>query len=863
MTTRSKSGISKPISHLNLNVTTESPLPRSHLYAISDPNWLQAMTAEYDALISNGTWALVPRPTDVNVVRSMWLFKKKYKADGSLERYKARLVANGRSQCLGIDYFDTFSPVVKPETIRTVLSLALSKSWHIHQLDVKNAFLNETLSETVYMHQPPGFRDKQHPDYVCLLRKSLYGLKQAPRAWFQRFATFMMQLGFLHSRCDSSLFIYHHGASTAYLLLYMDDIILTASSQQLLDNIISRLRREFAMSNLSHLSYFLGISTTKTSNGLFLSQQKYAKDILTRANMLECNPARTPADRAALPCSQTSVTIYSWNSISGLQLHATPTDALLAYSDADWGGCPSTRRSTSGYYVFLVNNLISWSSKRQYTISRSSAEAEYRGVANAVAEKCWLRNLLRELHLPLLMSARGDRGWMYKRRNSEGRLCSYYQSKVNEFLNFAFSIEKVVERKTFGSDVVFRIKCPCSKCKIKVFKKRNEVKLDLWHNGFIRGYTTWYAHGERKFRRAETGECSEPIEEDNGVGCTQMILDIHNATFQSHRDTQEEQAPNSFAKQYYEMLEADDEPLYEGCQKFSTLEAATRLLNWKAECNVPEATYNRALSLFKDMLPGGNKLVRNFYDTKKILSKLDLPREKIHACKNHCMLFYGKVDYVLTKCFKGCTCQKKMSKEMIWHHDQKTDSNKMVHPSDGKAWKHFDSTDPTFFKEIRNVRIGLCTDGFNPNNSNSNPYSLWYVFLTIYNLPPWMSLKDIHFKLSLVIPGRKNSSQNLDVFLQPLIKELKTLWNDGVETYDAYRKNNFNMKATLLWTVSDFPTYAMLSIWSTHGKLACPYCMGNVDSFQLRNGGKPCWFDCHRIFLPARHPYRRDRKGFF
>ncbi|GJX42896.1 hypothetical protein Tco_0257886 [Tanacetum coccineum] len=158
------------------------------------------------------------------------------------------------------------------------------------------------------------------------------------------------------------------------------------------------------------------------------------------------------------------------------------------------------------------------------------------------------------------MSARGDRGWMYKRRNSEGLLCSYCQSKVNEFLNFAFSIERVVERKPFGSDAVFRIKCPCSKCKIKVFKKRDEVKFDLWHNGFIRGYTTWYAHGERKCRR---GECSEPIEEDNVVGCTQMILDIHNATY-LHPDTQEEQAPNSFAKQYYEMLEAHDKPLYDG-----------------------------------------------------------------------------------------------------------------------------------------------------------------------------------------------------------------------------------------------------------------------------------------------------------
>ncbi|GJT22178.1 uncharacterized protein Tco_0892115 [Tanacetum coccineum] len=469
------------------------------------------------------------------------------------------------------------------------------------------------------------------------------------------------------------------------------------------------------------------------------------------------------------------------------------------------------------------------------------------------------------------MSARGDRGWMYKRRNSEGRLCSYYQSKVNEFLNFAFSIEKVVERKTFGSDVVFRIKCPCSKCKIKVFKKRDEVKLDLWHNGFIRGYTTWYAHGERKCRRAETGECSEPIEEDNGVGCTQMILDIHNATFQSHRDTQEEQAPNSFAKQYYEMLEADDEPLYEGCQKFSTLEAATRLLNWKAECNVPEATYNRALSLFKDMLPGGNKLVRNFYDTKKILSKLDLPREKIHACKNHCMLFYGKVDSVLTKC-KVCGhsrykkggrnnvpnlvltyfpiaprlqrmyMSKKMSKEMTWHYDHKTDSNKMVHPSDGKAWKHFDSTHSTFSKEIRNVRLGLCTDGFNPNNSNSNPLVLWPFVLTIYNLP------HLSFGDELQKTHRVEKLYGLMVVEQLMIA--------------LSVKNNFNMKATLLWTVSDFPAYAMLSGWSTHGKLACPYCMGNVDSFQLHNGGKPCWFDCHRRFLPARHPYRHDRKGF-
>ncbi|GJV39971.1 putative transposase-associated domain-containing protein [Tanacetum coccineum] len=253
----------------------------------------------------------------------------------------------------------------------------------------------------------------------------------------------------------------------------------------------------------------------------------------------------------------------------------------------------------------------------------------------------------------IVMSASKDRGWMYKRRNNEGHLCSYYQSKVSEFLNFAFSIKKVVEVRTLGSKVVFRIKCPCSMCKIKVFKERHEVEYDLWSNGFIRGYTTWYAQGERKSKPKEIGKCSKSMEVDDVRGCTRMILDMLEADHEQapnlHSEPLEEQTPNSYAKEYYDMLEVDDEPLYEGCQKYSTLEAATRLLNWKAECNVPEETYNRALSIFKDMLPG-DKLVGNFYETKKILRKLNLPREKIHACKNHCMLFYGKVDSFLSKC---------------------------------------------------------------------------------------------------------------------------------------------------------------------------------------------------------------------
>ncbi|GKC54488.1 ribonuclease H-like domain-containing protein [Tanacetum coccineum] len=395
--------------------------------AFNDPNWRNAMFDEYNALIKNKTWTSVPRPEGANIVRCMWLFRHKFLADGTLSRYKARLVANGSTQVEGVDVDETFSPVVKPGTIRTVLSLAISRHWHVHQLDVKNAFLHGDLAETVYMHQPPGFRDLEHPDYVCLLQRSLYGLKQAPRAWFQRFAAYITTVGFTPSRCDSSLFIYRQGDDTAFLLLYVDAIVLTASSDRLLQQIIASLHREFSMTNLGALNYFFGISVTRDSSGMFLSQRKYAMEILERAHMVGCNSSRTPVDtESKLGDGGTPVvdpTLYRSLAGSlqyltftrpdityavqqetldyGLQLFSSTIDSLIAYSDADWAGCPTTRRSTSGYCVFLGNNLLSWSSKRQPTLSRSSAEAEYRGVANAVAETCWIRNLLRELHTPL------------------------------------------------------------------------------------------------------------------------------------------------------------------------------------------------------------------------------------------------------------------------------------------------------------------------------------------------------------------------------------------------------------------------------------------------------------------------------
>ncbi|GKB37360.1 ribonuclease H-like domain-containing protein [Tanacetum coccineum] len=320
-----------------------------------------------------------------------------------------------------LDLDETFSPVVKPGTIRIVLSLAASRHWPIHQLDVKNTFLHGDFSETVYMYQPLGFRDSAHPDYVCLIQRSLYGLKQAPRAWFQRFASYITRTGFSHSRCDSSLFIYRQGIDTAYLLLYVDDIVLTASSEGLLQQIIGFLHQEFAMTDLGPLNYFLDISVTRDSSGLFLSQKKYAIEILEKTHMVSCNPSRISVDTESklgvdgdpvclhmhdprephLSALKRILRYVQGTMNYGLQLFSSSTTDLVAYSNADWAGCPTTRRSTSGYCVFLGNNLLSWFAKRQPTLSRSGAEAEYRGVANAVAETCWLRNLLRELHTPL------------------------------------------------------------------------------------------------------------------------------------------------------------------------------------------------------------------------------------------------------------------------------------------------------------------------------------------------------------------------------------------------------------------------------------------------------------------------------
>ena len=271
---------------------------------MSIPHWRAAMEQEYHALMHNETWTLVPPPPRVNIIDSKWVFKVKRHADGSIERYKARLVAGGFKQRQGLDYEDTFSPVVKPTTIRLLLSLAVSRGWSLRQLDVQNAFLHGLLEEEVYMRQPPGFVDHAQPHHLCRLTKALYGLKQAPRAWHARLASALRTHGFVPSTADSSLFLFQRPSLTVYLLVYVDDIILTASTSTLLQSLVRALTSEFSMSDLGDIHHFLGIYVHRSTPGLFLSQAQYALEILDRANMLSCKPFSTPIDT----CSKLSGT---------------------------------------------------------------------------------------------------------------------------------------------------------------------------------------------------------------------------------------------------------------------------------------------------------------------------------------------------------------------------------------------------------------------------------------------------------------------------------------------------------------------------------------------------------------------------
>ena len=252
------------------------------------------MDIEMGNMEETETFELVPPEEGQNPVDCGWIYNSKLNADGTVLKLRARLVARGNQQEEGYDYIETFSPVVRTTTIRTVLHVAVTKGWSLKQLDVQNAFLHGDLKETVYMNQPPGYEDLSKPGYVCKLKKAIYGLKHAPRAWFDKFSDFLLEFGFECSFPDPSLFIYHHGTNVIYLLIYVDDMILTGNNNTLLDKLMVSLNTVFKMKDMSVVHYFLGIQVHQNNDGLFMNQSKYAVDLLITAGMADCAPMPTP-----------------------------------------------------------------------------------------------------------------------------------------------------------------------------------------------------------------------------------------------------------------------------------------------------------------------------------------------------------------------------------------------------------------------------------------------------------------------------------------------------------------------------------------------------------------------------------------
>jgi hypothetical protein len=222
------------------------------------------------------------------------VYKIKPKADGSVDRFKARLVAKGFDQQSGVDYYDTFSPVIKSTTIRLVLALAVQFDWDIKQMDVSKAFLQGILDEEVYMEQPQWFVHPVYPNHVCRLHKSLYGLKQALRTWFTWLSQALLDIGFSCSQLDPSLFTYHTAKVHIFLLVYVDDIILTGNHQPTIQCIVNKLQLDFALKDLGSLSYFLGIQATRDSVGLHLRQSKYILNLLDHTQMTGSKPYLAP-----------------------------------------------------------------------------------------------------------------------------------------------------------------------------------------------------------------------------------------------------------------------------------------------------------------------------------------------------------------------------------------------------------------------------------------------------------------------------------------------------------------------------------------------------------------------------------------
>ncbi|XP_045791642.1 uncharacterized protein LOC123886360 [Trifolium pratense] len=469
-----------------------------------------------------------------------------------------------------------------------------------------------------------------------------------------------------------------------------------------------------------------------------------------------------------------------------------------------------------------------------------------------------------------------DRSWM--RAN---RLSTEYRHGVMEFLQFAESNAEL-ERPPPEFPPLFL--CPCINCANKEPKRTKKgIMNHLICDGICQNYTQWIWHGEVVATPSVSHRESGSVDIDDRL--EDMMRDI---------------GEDSFKRAHvYETLCSDkDEPLYPGCTNFTRLSAVLKLFNLKAKNGWTDKSFTELLELLIQMLPEGNVMPNRYYEAKKVLCPMGLEYEKIHACPNDCILYrkefvnynhcptckasrYKKKDgdssddevtktgppakvvwYLpIISRFKRLFANANDAKNLRWHAEERKCDGQIRHVADSLQWKKIDSLFPNFGKESRNLRLGLATDGMNPFGNQSTNHSSWPVLLMIYNLSPWLCMKRKYIMLSMMISGPRQPGNDIDVYLSPLIDDLKVLWEEGVDVFDSYSGEQFNMRAMLFCTINDFPAYGNLSGYSVKGHNACPICEKKTCYKQLKNGKKTVYLG-HRKFLNRYHPYRRLRKAF-
>ncbi|GJS28463.1 ribonuclease H-like domain-containing protein [Tanacetum coccineum] len=419
--------------------------PKKITQALQDESWVEAMQEELLQFKLQNVWVLCDLPDGKRVIGTKWVFRNKRDERGTIIKNKARLVAQGYRQEEGVDYDEVFAPVARIEAIRLFLAFASFMGFSVYQMDVKSAFLYGNIIEEVYVNQPPGFVDPHHPNKVYKVIKALYGLHQAHRAWYERLSTFLLKHGYRRGAIDKTLFIKRDRKDIMLVQVYVDDIIFGSTKTSMVKEFEELMQKEFTMSSLGELTFFLGLQVKQSTAGIFISQDKYVKDILNKFDFKTIKPATTPIEaHKALGKDEEGedVDVHLYRSMIGCLMYLTasrpdimfavclcarfqvtpkvshmnavkrifrylkhqpklglwyPKDSpfhLEAFSDSDYAGDNHDRRSTSGGCQYLGRRLVSWQCKKQTIVAISSTEAEYVAAASCCGQVLWMQNQL-------------------------------------------------------------------------------------------------------------------------------------------------------------------------------------------------------------------------------------------------------------------------------------------------------------------------------------------------------------------------------------------------------------------------------------------------------------------------------------